>query len=299
MTKNDQIKLEELEYLPLEFPENFPVRKPTLNIKIDSVYYPPHVHEGLELGYCYEGRGVFIVGSKAFECGPGDAVVISGKEHHVYKAASGNTAKWKFMMIKPMELLMKTLSISDMGELRLDSFEGENFMNLFKESDNPGISLLIKDIINEHEQENTGYISAIRAQIWLLMIKLQRFIPDDSLKSSCTEFETKKILPALKRIALRYQEELQIEILAKICNSSVTNFRRIFRKATGMSPNQYITFFRIKIAQTMLINTDHKINQIAIESGFPTLSNFNRHFNILTGISPSAYREKFNTKKHP
>ena len=95
---------------------------------------------------------------------------------------------------------------------------------------------------------------------------------------------------ALNEMLSRYGEEISIERLAGACSLSPNQFRRIFAKATGSSPQVYLNNLRITMAASMLLRTDLTIAEIALRCGFPTLSCFNRQFRIVKGTTPGKFR---------
>jgi transcriptional regulator GlxA family with amidase domain len=56
-------------------------------------------------------------------------------------------------------------------------------------------------------------------------------------------------------------------------------------------PLEYINEFRLKVATAILASTSRSILEIALSSGFPTLSNFNRLFKAKFNKSPRNYRQ--------
>jgi AraC-like DNA-binding protein len=71
----------------------------------------------------------------------------------------------------------------------------------------------------------------------------------------------------------------------------------IFRKSTGMTLNEYLTLLRLSFAQAMLINDDDaNVLNIAMESGFRSLSAFNKSFRKIAGKSPSDFRRVYRSQ---
>ena len=61
---------------------------------------------------------------------------------------------------------------------------------------------------------------------------------------------------------------------------------------SGEKINEFINELRINDAIEKLKNTDNKILDIALDTGFDSLSTFNRAFKHFTGTTPREYREK-------
>ena len=61
----------------------------------------------------------------------------------------------------------------------------------------------------------------------------------------------------------------------------------------GISCYQYITKRRVMLAQELLGDTDLSVMDIALQSGFFSLSTFNRVFKDLNGCSPTEFRKLY------
>ncbi|WP_191556280.1 helix-turn-helix domain-containing protein [Metabacillus idriensis] len=91
-------------------------------------------------------------------------------------------------------------------------------------------------------------------------------------------------------IALNCQKELTTKIVAEQINISVPYFCKLFKKETGRSFVEYVTFVRLQRAVWMLRHTDQTIEQIADELGFNTPNYFSTTFKKYVSITPSEYR---------
>lgn len=79
--------------------------------------------------------------------------------------------------------------------------------------------------------------------------------------------------------------------MAGVLGVSERTFRRRFKALAGVTPGQYRTHYRMKLARQRLLESDEKVSQTALALGFANEFHFSRRFKQITGISPSAYRE--------
>ena len=91
-------------------------------------------------------------------------------------------------------------------------------------------------------------------------------------------------------IELHRYSNLNQEELAKLCNLSVSSFKREFKKVFNDTPNNHITDLKLKRAKELLSITEMPISEIAYGVGFNDPLYFTRTFKKKIGSSPSEYR---------
>ena len=90
-------------------------------------------------------------------------------------------------------------------------------------------------------------------------------------------------------------DDLTVEKLADLAGFSKFHFERLFKSYMGISCYQYITKRRILMAKELLGDTDLSVMDIALRSGFFSLSTFNRVFKDVNGCSPTEFRKLYRT----
>ncbi len=91
----------------------------------------------------------------------------------------------------------------------------------------------------------------------------------------------------------RFCEPVRVQDLCAAGNLSARSLQRFFLRHVGESVTDYLGRLRIGRACMLLIETDHPVSMIAMESGFPNLANFNRRFRIARQMTPSEFRSYF------
>lgn len=85
-------------------------------------------------------------------------------------------------------------------------------------------------------------------------------------------------------------EDLYLELLADRFRTTPKYMSRLLKQALGVPFKQYISNLRVAKAMDMLINTDEKVEEIALACGFTNRYSFIRVFKQLQGLTPSEYR---------
>jgi AraC family transcriptional regulator len=83
-----------------------------------------------------------------------------------------------------------------------------------------------------------------------------------------------------------------LEEMSAVAGLTPSHFCRVFRKATGLTPHQYVMKTSLDKAQQMLHQTDLSIAFIAESLGFTSQSHFTRAFRHFTGVAPSDFRKR-------
>lgn len=85
---------------------------------------------------------------------------------------------------------------------------------------------------------------------------------------------------------------LDVDFLAASLNMSRRNLYRKINGISGVSPSEMITIIRLKKAAELLLTTDKKIYEIAMETGFKSSDTFTRNFIKQFSQTPTAFGKK-------
>jgi two-component system response regulator YesN len=88
-----------------------------------------------------------------------------------------------------------------------------------------------------------------------------------------------------------YGTDLTIEQLARRLNVSAGHFSRSFKEASGEKYIEYLTRCRMDAAKRLLLETDKKIDDIALEVGYLGRNSFIKTFRKYESVTPGKYRE--------
>lgn len=97
---------------------------------------------------------------------------------------------------------------------------------------------------------------------------------------------------ALTYMKENYREKIYISDLAGRVNLNEQYFCRLFKKAIGCSPIEYLNEYRVRQARQLLEKTDLQVMEVCLECGYNNLGNFLREFRKYTGTTPLQYRKQ-------
>ncbi len=105
---------------------------------------------------------------------------------------------------------------------------------------------------------------------------------DDALVARCQAW-----------VAGHYDEPAPVAAMVALSGLPERSFKRRFRRATGMSPLEYVHTLRLEEAKQMLEAGPLAIDAIANEVGYEDASFFGRLFKRNVGLTPAQYRRRF------
>ena len=99
-----------------------------------------------------------------------------------------------------------------------------------------------------------------------------------------TAFQTKEYIDA------HIYEKITMPELAQAASLSASQLSRIFRKAYGQSPYDYVLARKTDTACRLLLNTGMSVKEVAYRLGFADEHYFSNVFSKRTGLPPGRYR---------
>lgn len=89
------------------------------------------------------------------------------------------------------------------------------------------------------------------------------------------------------------EEDLTVEKLAIQAGMSPRHFARVFLKETGITPARFVERLRVEAARRRLEESHDKLEKIAEDCGFGSLSSLRRSFIRVLHVPPADYRSRF------
>lgn len=253
-----------------------------------------HFHNYMEIGYCHEGQGEFVLGERTLRFTGNQFSVIPRNYPHTTNSDQGTTSRWEYLFIDVEGFLHDFFQNSGNLKKAEHMTQRINSRAIFLSTEEaPEIASMILRILDIMRETKEFYLEEAKGILAALLVNIFRMNVDR--KSEYEELEGKTSIPisrALDYITLHYMEPLRIEALADWCHISEAHFRRMFSQYMQMSPLEYINMVRIQTACEYLKKTDDPVSDIAHKCGFSTLSTFNRNFKQSMGVTPNEWRKR-------
>jgi AraC family transcriptional regulator len=91
-------------------------------------------------------------------------------------------------------------------------------------------------------------------------------------------------------IEANLDQEVALSQLAATAGMSSHYFAELFKQSVGLSPHQYVLRRRIQRARKLLHDSNMRILEAGVRSGFSDQSHFTKIFRRMVGVTPTEYR---------
>jgi AraC-like DNA-binding protein len=257
-----------------------------------ALQYPWHFHPELELTHVVRGSGVRYVGDSIEQFEDDDLCLIGASTPHCWLTEVGRTDP---VHARVIQFLPESVTTS-----LANSVTFRPLATLFSRARR---GLLIRGSARQRTLE------AMRELFVGPQRPLDRFVGLLSILADLSESDELSelslgdgVLPDDKGSAevasrlLGYIHEhaanpnLSFSTVARACGMSRATLGRAFPRLFGKTFVKYLSEVRVTQACTLLTETGRSVSEIALATGFGSLSNFNRQFRTLKQTTPLRYR---------
>ncbi len=229
--------------------------------------------------YLVEGEGFFrSTHVKETKLKPGDLFILFPGEWHSYGPLPNQ--KWK------------SYWIGFKGRNMDDRVHG-GFLSCEHPIHHIGFSMSILHLYEEAlhaAMEEAAYSQQLLAGIVNHMIGMM-YSQERNIILNRNQFHVNLINKARLRIRESLESDLTIQQVASELGVSYSNFRKLFKEYTGISPALYQQDLRLQRAKEMLSTTGLSIKEIAYQLNFDSPDYFSSKFRNKTGMKPSQFRQ--------
>ncbi len=139
--------------------------------------------------------------------------------------------------------------------------------------------------------DDPGFTSLMRAKSALLDILALYLETNPSVHTTISEsLPSDKLNMLMAYIEDHLHEPITVDEMAKQLHYNSSYFHQVFKKATGMTPIQYVIRRKVEHAKQLLSTTDNSISSVADAVGMQ-FQHFSSVFKQHTGVPPSVYRK--------
>ena len=135
------------------------------------------------------------------------------------------------------------------------------------------------------KEKKCGYVMAVKSCIYEILAAVCNEIGEGQVAQS------EQLRRAREFIEKNFAEDFELDDIALTVNMSVTNFRREWKRAFGISPMQYRDKIRLATAEQHLSLGLYTVSEVGELCGFADTSYFVRFFKKHRGIPPGKFKK--------
>ena len=238
---------------------------------INSPQHHANKHKELEILMCISGSGTVYSDMKAIQLLPGEMAVINTNRIHYTTTES----EFRYHCLIVDNDFLYSIGI-DTDEI---CFEDKIASPCFPE--------LFDKICTEWHRDDKFKSVIVKSIVAELCVHMCR---DHTVKDTNNEKESKtlkKIKYSINYIKQNFRRDLSLDEVSDAAGLSRYHFCREFKKATGLTPIEFINRTRCEFAKELLESKKYTIAEISDMSGFVTPAHFSKTFKSIFGSHPS------------
>lgn len=208
---------------------------------------------------------------------------------HVSIHPARRPVRWEWdTRISCINLKLDPLFLNDVVQdvFSLDPNQGE-LMLIDRERD-PVLSNIANLALRELLRADAGSAMVARSLAHQLAVHLVRYYlrRANGLSDVASSRLPRAVCAAVDFIDSHYAQEISLADMAQAAHVSPFHLSRLFKKAMGMTPHQYLTRTRVESARTLLASGSRSLAEVAGAVGFADQSHLTRHFRRVLGVTP-------------
>ncbi|WP_284646533.1 AraC family transcriptional regulator [Paenibacillus silviterrae] len=259
--------------------------------------YPRHHHHMFELLCCLKGEVVQEINRNTLTLKSGDWLLLNSGVRH--RTANVSAFHYEYFNVHfdlddpEIRSLLGTAPYhqisGNQAELAKLNFYVSELGNLVRK-DSPEESCVREQIpLLEEKLLLQSYILLIIHGVLSLIRKPH---PENQHAADVSLFAADVAHAIEEKLSHSLCEETSIAGIARELNLSRSQCTKMFSKVYGLSPRQYVSRQKLKLAKELLVTSNLPMNAIAERLGFQSASHFSRQFKRWTGQSPTQYKPK-------
>lgn len=138
--------------------------------------------------------------------------------------------------------------------------------------------------------ENPGQALELLNQAFALLRGREQTAPEPTIaRGGLTPWQCRKVEA---HIGEKLGSNIGVEELAKLVRLSMSHFSRAFKISFEVTPYAYIIRKRVELAQTLMLETEKSLSEIALDCGLSDQAHLSNLFRRSVGTSPNSWRRR-------
>lgn len=256
--------------------------------------YEPHRHSAYEMIIPMEGNYLITVEQQIYEVTPGDIFLIPSGRLHSLKAPSRGG---RFIFLFDFDPILRLKGFSYLADcLSAPLLINRSTCPAIYAEESAIIAQLCTDYLSSDSMRDVVIFSKLLSFFQIYgknRLSMEGNYPLLQPTGISSKAHAEKFSIVFSYLDEHFAEDLTLEHMAAVAGFSKYHFSRTFKQQSGYNFYDYLCRRRIKSAEMLLMDPTRSISQIALQSGFSSVSTFNRIFKKLKNCTPTQYRSMF------
>jgi len=249
----------------------------------------PHWHAQVEVNYVMRGTVHYRMSDHEFRLNAGEMCLFWGGQPHQMDESSDDSLYagahlplvYFFRLRLPISVSSRLMKGETLLTSATDAADRENFTRWFRYA-------------------NSGDPAKAQHAVDELLLRIERIAlePYSMTSQAAINLDGDHPYPHSSRsvarmcdfIAANFLQDIDSVDIARAADLHPKYAMNLFKRSTGMTLSKYVTLLRLSRAQAMLMSEGANVLQVAMDSGFGSISAFNKSFRHIAGMSPSDFR---------
>ena len=249
----------------------------------------PHWHAQVEVNYVMRGTVHYRMSDHEFRLNAGEMCLFWGGQPHQMDESSDDSLYagahlplvYFFRLRLPISVSSRLMKGETLLTSATDAADRENFTRWFRYA-------------------NSGDPAKAQHAVDELLLRIERIAlePYSMTSQAAINLDGDHPYPHSSRsvarmcdfIAANFLHDIDSVDIARAADLHPKYAMNLFKRSTGMTLSKYVTLLRLSRAQAMLMSEGANVLQVAMDSGFGSISAFNKSFRHIAGMSPSDFR---------
>lgn len=244
-----------------------------------------HRHDEIQFGFYANGPVDYQVGGEVYSIQPSECVLFwAAIPHLLINSPPQNVQYW---LTIPLDIFISWGLPEDFTHKILNGRMLKADHTTLRELDRLRFQIWKNDFAKGDEEFIDVVSLAVESRIRRFRLELK----DDQPASRSIDVEDRSLFTNVyDYISKNFYHDINVTDIAEHAGVHPNYLMTAFKKSCGQSIGNVITMLRIYEAQRLLTTSNMKIIDIAMESGFGSLSNFYNCFKKHCGKAPKKYR---------
>lgn len=266
----------------------FPVAYYKVNCEQSGYNVPFHWHQEWELIRVLKGDFPMYIDGQEYQVRAGDVLLLREGMLH-----GGNHQKCVYQCFD-FDLHGLFLNVLSVKEYLRPFYRNRLHPIVHFKEYQKDIYPIVDELLGAFEKDSAEGVRALTtlaciARLFAVILEKGYYTVNQEQQEETVQ-KTDRLKPVLEYIDNHFDAPLTLDELAGVAGMNPRYFCRFFSSVIQQTPMNYVAYYRIEQAATMLCNPQLSVTEVGLECGFCDTSHFVKIFKKFKGVTPKQFQ---------